>query len=108
GAGTSDFFVKISEGFASSFKRRNIALTADGVTAPAPVAQNVPGYPYNTETGFYAPTLFTGTPIVGLADTGTRFLLRFNNLGAGVHVFVGTTVALDNNSQTTVSAGACS
>jgi len=107
GGGTSDFFVKISEGFASSFKRRNIALTADGVTAPAPVAQNVPGYPYNTESGFYAPTLFSGTPIVGLADTGTRFLLRFNNLGAGVHVFVGTAIALDNNSQSTVSAGSC-
>jgi len=107
GGGSSDFFVKISEGFASSFKRRNIALTADGVTAPAPVAQNVPGYPYNTESGFYAPTLFSGTPIVGLADTGTRFLLRFNNLGAGVHVFVGTTIALDNNSQSTVSAGSC-
>jgi len=108
GGGTSDFFIKVSEGFASSFKRRNIALTADGVTAPAPVAQNVPGYPYNTESGFYAPTLFAGTPIVGLADTGTRILLRFNNLGAGVHLFVGTAVALDNNSQTTVSAGACS
>ena len=106
--GSSDFYVKVSEGFASSFKRRNIALTADGVTAPPPVAQNVPGYPYNTESGFYAPTLFTGTPIVGLADTGTRILLRFNNLGAGVHVFVATTVPLDNSNQSTVSTGACS
>lgn len=96
GGGTSDFYIKVSEGFASSFKRRNIALTSDGVTAPAPVAQNVPGYPYNTESGFYAPGLFTSTPIVGLADTGTRILLRFNNLGAGVHIFVATTTLLKN------------
>jgi len=91
----SDFYIQVSEGFASSFKRRNISLSADGVTAPAPSDQNVPGYPYNTESGFYAKELFTSTPVVGLADTGTRILLRFNNLGAGVHVFVATTVPLD-------------
>jgi len=107
GSGSADFFVKVSEGFASSFKRRNIALTADGVTAPAPKDQNVPGFPYNTESGFYAPELFTGTPIVGLADTGTRLLLRFNNLGAGVHIFVQTTVPLDAPGQSASSVGAC-
>jgi hypothetical protein len=89
-----DFHITVREGFASSFKRRNIALTPDGVISPAPVAQNVPGFPYNTESGFYAPALFTATPIVGLADFGTRILLRFNNLGAGVHVFVDTVVPL--------------
>jgi hypothetical protein len=93
---TSDFFIKVSEGFASSFKRRNIALTPDGTTAPSPVDQNVPGYPYNTESGFYAKELFGSTPVVGLADTGTRILLRFNNLGAGVHIFVATVVPLVN------------
>jgi hypothetical protein len=92
--GASQFGITVREGFASSFKRRNISLTADGTTAPAPVAQNVPGYPYNTESGFYAPALFTATPIVGLADFGTRILLRFNNLGSGVHIFVPTVVAL--------------
>jgi len=102
-----DFSVKVTEGFASSFKRRNIALTSDGFTAPAPLAQNVPGYPYNTETGFYAPNLFTATPIVGLADTGTRILLRFNNLGAGVHVFVQTAVPLNNPGQAASSVGEC-
>jgi len=89
-----DFYIKVSEGFASSFKRRNIALSPDGLVSPAPLDQNVPGYPYNTESGFYATELFTGTPIVGLADFGTRILLRFNNLGAGVHVFVQTTTPL--------------
>jgi len=93
-----DVFIKVTEGFASSFKRRNIALTPDGDTDVPPIAQNVPGYPYNTETGFYAPGLFTATPIVGLADHGTRILLRFNNIGAGVHVFVATEVELDTPS----------
>jgi hypothetical protein len=87
-AGDDQAGITVAEGFASSFKRRNIALSVDGVTSPAALAQNVPGYPYNTETGFYAPALFTGTPIVGLADTGTKILIRFNNVGAGVHIFL--------------------
>jgi|SRR5580704_14796245 hypothetical protein len=86
--------IQVFEGFPSSFKRRNIALTADGTTSPAALAQNVPGYPYNTESGFYAPGLFTATPIVGLADTGTKILLRFNNVGAGVSLFVPLTLPL--------------
>jgi len=107
GSVASDFYIQVKEGFASSFKRRNIALTADGVTQPAPLDQNVPGYPYNTESGFYAPELFTGTPIVGLADTGTRILLRFNNIGAGVRVFVPTTVSLDTPGGSATSTGSC-
>jgi hypothetical protein len=105
--GSSDFFVKVSEGFASSFKRRNISLSPDGLAAPSPDDQNVPGYPYNTESGFYAPELFTSTRNVGLADTGTRILLRFNNLGAGVHIFVATQVPLVTPNQTAASVGAC-
>jgi hypothetical protein len=94
---SGDFKITVQEGFASSFKRRNYALTTDtatGLTSPAPVDQNVPGFPYNTESGFYVPELFTGTTGVGLADFGTRILLRFNNLGAGIHVFVQTTTPL--------------
>jgi hypothetical protein len=94
---SGDVLIKVREGFASSFKRRNYALSQDtthGLTSPAPVDQNVPGFPYNTESGFYVPELFTGTPIVGLADFGTRILIRFNNIGAGVHIFVATTVPL--------------
>jgi len=90
----ADFQIRATEGFASSFKRRNIALTPDGTTSPTPRNQNVPGYPYNTESGFYAPQLFTATPIVGLADFGTRIRVQFNNLGAGVRIFVPVTVPL--------------
>jgi len=102
-----DFVVTITEGFPSSFKRRNIALSADGVTAPSPVAQNVPGFAYNTESGFYAPGLFTATPIVGLADTGTKFLLTFNNLGAGVQIWVKPQVPLVPVNSTVNDISAC-
>jgi len=94
GPGAQISTIQVFEGFPSSFKRRNIALTADGITSPSPLPQNVPGYPYNTESGFYAPGLFTATPIVGLADTGTKILLRFNNVGAGVSLFVPLTLPL--------------
>jgi hypothetical protein len=90
----ADFQIRATEGFASSFKRRNITLTADGTTSPAPRAQNIPGYPYNTESGFYNPALFTATPVVGLADFGTRIRLTFNNIGAGVNIFVPVKVNL--------------
>jgi hypothetical protein len=102
----ADFTITFTEGFPSSFKRRNIALSADGITAPSPLAQNVPGFAYNTESGFYAPALFTATPTVGLADTGTKFLVTFNNLGAGVHIFVSTTAPLVLNDGHTVSTPA--
>jgi hypothetical protein len=93
---SGDVAITVKEGFASSFKRRNYALSTDpaGLVAPSPVDQNVPGFPYNTESGFYDQELFTATPIVGLADFGTRILIRFNNLGAGVHLFVATTTPL--------------
>jgi hypothetical protein len=103
GGTTSQFGIKVSEGFASSFKRKNISLSGDGVTSPAPLAQNVPGYPYNTESGFFAPNLFEAIPFVGLANAGTRILLRFNNVGAGVHIFVPTQLPLLLSDDTTPS-----
>ena len=86
--------IRVQEGFASSFKRRNITLTTDGTTSPAPRAQNIPGYPYNTETGFYSPALFSATPGVGLADFGTRIRITFNNIGNGVIISVPLSVPL--------------
>lgn len=111
------FIARFSEGFASSFKRRNIALatTSSGVdlnTAPSPIAQDAPGgvcsagspvpagtcpaNNYFTETGFYNPafTSTNGLKAAGLADFGTRLMLRFANIPAGLTPFVPVTVAL--------------
>lgn len=92
GTPTVDLFVNVAENFASVFQRRDIGLTADGSTAPPVYAQNVNGYPYNTESNFYSPGLFASTPEVGLADFGTRIRLTFNNVGPGVRIFVPTSV----------------
>jgi hypothetical protein len=92
--------ITLREGFAQSFKRRNYTKTNPispttggnyfGYTLDP---QNIPGYAYNTESAFepsndgstyIAYPLGGSTP--GQASTGTRFLLRFNNIGAGAQL----------------------
>jgi hypothetical protein len=87
-----NFVVSVREGFASSFKTRTVASTPNGPLPPLPLAQNLPGHQYNTESGFYAPDV-TLTD-AGLADFGTRILLVFNNAGSGVRIFMPVEVAL--------------
>jgi uncharacterized protein (TIGR03437 family) len=77
-----DFSLNFSEGFASAFK------------VQAGATQNQPGGPYNSETGFYNAAL-TGIPVSSLADSGTRLRATFNNVPAGVSIYVSTT---QNNS----------
>ncbi len=80
--------LRFREGFASAFKRRNVSKPSGGLPI-APVAQNAPGAIYNTETGFYNPAFNTnGLGAAGLADHGTRLIARFNNIPAGVQLYV--------------------
>lgn len=98
---TNTFTVRFQEGFASSFKRRTFvpavvynATSAD--TSPGAAAQQFFDRQYNTETGFYQPGFATSssTPagaapvaniaFAGLADTGTRFIIRITNAQPGV------------------------
>ncbi len=98
GSGTAafDFSVQVQEGFAYAFKNRNYGTNLDGPVFPAPLAeQNVPGFVYDTETGFYSPSLFTPAPTLGLADFGTRIHVSFGPISAGTHLFVPTTITLD-------------
>ena len=89
GAGVTHL-LSFQEGFASAFKRRNVATSAANPLALA--NQSSVGAIYNTETGFY----FSGFPAVsgfntaGLATQGTRLLARFNNVPAGVSLYVTT------------------
>lgn len=103
---------RFREGFPSSFKRRNVApypstggtaaISAD--TAPTPNNQDTPGGiapnsvggQYFTETGFYAGasggslvSAGNGLSKAGLADHGTRLMLRFAGVPAGAQIFVG-------------------
>ena len=96
-----------TEGFASSFKARG--YLAGGQTAITGVnqaqiigtqtatLQNVPGFPYNTESGFVSAA--TGGPVaggIGVADFGTRLGFDVSNVGAGVSIFVPSTINLTN------------
>jgi len=76
-----------TENFATAFKTRTSAPFTDTETSPAPVPQNIPGLIYNAESGFYAPAAYPGA---GLADFGTRLKATFNNLPAGVTLFIST------------------
>ncbi len=105
-AGCAEFAVNVKEGFAASFKRR-IAIAGLGTVTPAnsPIGfntagvspgtdglQDVPGFNYNTESGFtpsVAGTFNTppgGLGQLGVADTATRFLVKLNNVGAGTRL----------------------
>jgi hypothetical protein len=105
GAVTTNFVGRFTEGFASSFKPRvfstnliNVAGYSANVSA-APLAQNVPGGicptclggQYFTESGYYEPafTSTNGLNRAGLADTGTRLMLRFAGVPANTSVLVG-------------------
>jgi len=114
--------VNVREGFAQSFKRQayspDTSISGVGIAAGSTFSstggfnsiffyntapQNVPGYAYNTESGFQ-PTLPNGTtqldPRLGTANFGTRILLRFSNIGVGARMIFPGVVALtiDNGS----------
>ena len=75
--------VKFAENFVTAFKAR--VLTSNGVVQK----QNTPGASYFTESGFYN-SAWAGTPAggAGLADSGTKLIARFNNVPAGVVLYV--------------------
>jgi hypothetical protein len=91
--------IQFQENFATAFKVRQSA-----------VPQNVPGFIYNSESGFVqnaVSNLNTGTgttSVAGLADYGTRLKATFNNVPAGVSLWV-TTRDVTNNFSPANAAG---
>ena len=96
GTGTAQFdtSIQLRKGYTSSWLRRNVGLSQDGSIAPLTYSQNLLGYPYGTETGFYTPELFAGTPELGLSDYGTRIRLSFQNIGTGARLFAPVSLPL--------------
>ena len=110
--------LKAQEGFASSFKPQNYlqsyqvsTVISNGIPAgpnsgiylaPAtnPGLQNVPGFTYVTESGFYPGAVTgldngaTGNEPVGLADRGTQIQFTIQGVGAGVSLFAPSYVYL--------------
>jgi len=99
--------VNLKEGFAASFKRRQVPVNG---TVSIPLGgvqegtQDVPGFSYNTESGF-TPVGTNQTAFnigaLGQANSATRFLLRFNNVGVGVRLILPIVVPLTTNNGTT-------
>jgi len=111
GQNGAQFSIKLTEEFPTSFSVKNYAQYESNLAYttlyPADVNQNVPGYGYNTLTGFFNgsaadptyPNLFEygstpefpstrGLNKAGSADSGTRVYLRFTGVPAGVQLFV--------------------
>ncbi|HZT29964.1 MAG TPA: hypothetical protein VFA33_08785 [Bryobacteraceae bacterium] len=92
---TASAILQYKELFPTAFKTRTTAPDPSPIgtavsAAPAPAAQSVPGFIYNTETGFYNPALAAPYNAAGLADNGTRLKAVFNNIPAGVNIWVST------------------
>jgi hypothetical protein len=98
--------LQYNELFGTSFKTR-VAPTATYNGQSGSPIQNVPGTIYNSESGFVFPDLTGGGWTAGLADYGTRLKAVFNNVPAGVRIFVSTTNLAANTSSgnTTPPAG---
>lgn len=107
--------LQFTEGFASSFKRRNIAYT-NADESPVPTPQNTPNNNFFTETGFYNPDvvsaanntggLTTNISQAGLASHGTRLMARFTNVPAGIVLYGSIYSVTSNTSGTNMLTGA--
>jgi hypothetical protein len=85
--------LRFSEGFASAFKTR-VAAPPAATGSSVPTSQNIPGQILNnSESGLVIP----GTNY-GLADSGTRLKAVFNNIPAGVSLWVSTTNVISSGS----------
>ena len=74
---------EFAELFPSAFKAHTVA--GSGITA-----QNILGLVYNSETGYYNPSLPGSMATSGLADFGTRLKAVFHNIPAGVTLYTST------------------
>lgn len=101
-----DFTVQVQENFINQFEYRNYGTTLSGPEfPPALVEQNVPGFTYLTESGFYSPSLFAPAPTLGLADSGMRILVSVSPLSADMQLFVPTTIMLTGDYPENTLAG---
>jgi hypothetical protein len=101
--------LQYNENFGTAFKTRVTPTAAyNGQSGGTTVSQqNVPSTFYNSESGFVAQYVNSSGVIAGLADYGTRLKAVFNNIPAGVRIFVSVTNLASNttSANTAVPAG---
>src|SRR5207248_671839 len=96
-------FLRYTEQFPSAFKKKNVASSSTSPTGTGEqnVLSGIGGITYNTESGYTVGSPAGGTALpnpsvsstsgtvgVGQADFGTRLKAVFNNIPAGVTLFV--------------------
>jgi hypothetical protein len=85
--------LRFSENFGTAFKTR-VAPTATTNGQGLGATQNVPGTIYNSESGLVLSSQIGAN--AGLADYGTRLKATFNNVPAGVRIFVSTSNVIND------------
>ncbi len=103
--GHSKFSVRVQEFFPTVFLKRSIADYVDTNTSPAPLSQSYPGWAYFSETGFFNPSFPTianrgNLGMAGLADSGTRIIVKFAGVPTGVSLFTDAVVRLTSGEDT--------
>jgi len=99
--------VTVTEGFAQSWKPQSwaqvvAATTGSTYLAPgSPSQQNVPGFAYNTESGFISAAIpadsLASNEEVGAADRGTQIQFVVAGVGAGVTLYAPSYATLTGN-----------
>ena len=89
----SQFNVVFQEGITSGFRTRSTAAFVGNDVSPPVVDQNIPGKIYNSETAFHSSAfpILTGQGDLsraGLADSGTRLIVKVAGVPAGVQLVV--------------------
>jgi uncharacterized protein (TIGR03437 family) len=84
------FVVRLSETSKTDFKPMGVPASPppDVNSRPPAAAEDIPGFNYGTETSFYNPGFpaINGLNVAGLATQGTRFLIQFQGLPAGMQI----------------------
>jgi hypothetical protein len=95
--------LRFGETFGAAFLPRVVPTPAYTGQSGAPI-QNTPGSTYSSESGLVFPSASNGGVVAGLADYGTRLKATFNNIPAGVRIFVSVTNLASNTSSANTTA----
>lgn len=91
--------VRFQENFPSAFKTRVAPTGTYNGQAGSGLSQSTPGTIYPSESGLVLTTGANGAVPAGLADYGTRLKAQFNNVPAGVRLFVSTSNVINEFQQ---------
>jgi hypothetical protein len=120
---SGSIIVSAKEGFAAAFKTQNYTQLYDVSTSisgglldttylppgQSPMLQNIPGFNYNSESGFYPGGGIgldqSATEPAGLADHGTQIQFTIVGVGAGVSLFAPSYVYMSGSYGTGQTVG---